>query len=72
MKFDDKPIREKIVQVLAEIAVIWIALYFFYSTDPINRGGYTLAIDGIVVARVLCLLFALSRIPKVFEILFRK
>lgn len=73
MKFDDKPIREKIVQVLAEIVVIGIALHFFHSTDAINGNGeYALAINAIAFARILCLPFALSRVPKVFEILFRK
>lgn len=72
MMFDDKPIREKIVRVLVEIAIIWIALYFFHSTDAIEPPGYQLAIDGTVVARILCLLFALSRIPKLFDILFQK
>lgn len=82
MNFDDRTMkeriddffksREKVIRVAVEIIIIWIALYFFHSTDAINSGGYQLAINGIVVARILCLLFALSRIPKLFDILFQK
>lgn len=52
--------------------VIALSLYCFFYPTTLARGGYVLAIHGIVVARTLCLLFAFFNIVKVFENLCKK
>lgn len=44
---------------LVRVVVITICMYCFFVPTALARGGYDLAINGIVIARTACLLFAL-------------
>lgn len=45
--------------VTAELIVIFISLYCFFRPTVLTAFGYGLSVDGVVIARTLCLLFAL-------------
>ena len=50
---------KKTILVLGKIIVVVLSLYCFFNPTTITFGGYSLAVDGTVVARTMCLLFAL-------------
>ncbi len=50
--------------VTAGLIVIFISLYCFFRPTILSLGGYNLAINGVVIAKILCLLFALYRFLK--------
>lgn len=58
--------------VTAELVVIFISLYCFFRPTILSMGGYNLAIDGVVIARTVCLLFALYRFVKLIYFLENK
>ncbi|WMI81270.1 hypothetical protein [Anaerotignum sp. MB30-C6] len=45
--------------VTAELIVIFISLYCFFRPTVLTAFGYGLSVDGVVIVRTLCLLFAL-------------
>ncbi|KXL54036.1 hypothetical protein CLNEO_01320 [Anaerotignum neopropionicum] len=55
---------KKISIVAVELFVIYISLYCFFTPTVLTSHGYSLAIDGAVTGRTLCLLFALFRFVK--------
>ena len=49
-----------------------MTLYLYFNPTALAHAEYSLGIDGIVVARTLCLLFALWQIICFTEDLFKK
>lgn len=49
-----------------------ITLYLYFNPTALAHAEYSLGIDGIVVARTLCLLFALWQIVHLAEDIFKK
>lgn len=47
--------------VTAEFIVIFISVYCFFRPDILCSFGYGLSVDGTVIARTFCLLFAFFR-----------
>ena len=52
------------VMMIVHILMAAAAFYAFRTPDLFGSMGYDLAIDGIVVARGLCFIFALYNIGK--------
>ncbi|WP_313529700.1 hypothetical protein [Anaerotignum sp.] len=50
--------------VTAELIVIFISLYCFFRPTVLTAFGYGLSVDGVVLARTLCLLFGLYNFVK--------
>lgn len=48
--------------LIIQCIVVGISLYCFFEPSLLTFGGYSLAIDGIVIARTICLLFSLANI----------
>ena len=69
MNNEDK--RNKKLAII-EIIIICITLYIFKFPDILIGDGYGLSVNGVVAGRALFLIFALSRIPKIFELLLKK
>lgn len=63
---------KQIVLYFCYFTVIALSLYYFFCPSALSKGGYSLAIHGVVVGRTLCLLFAFYNIVKVFENLCKK
>lgn len=55
------------VLILTRIAVAVIFLYCFLNPNILASGGFSLAIDGLVVARTGCLIFSLVNIISVID-----
>lgn len=55
--------------VTAKLIVIFISLYCFFRPTALTAFGYGLAVDGVVTARTLCLLFALYNFVKLIYFL---
>ncbi|AMJ39738.1 hypothetical protein [Anaerotignum propionicum] len=55
--------------VTAEFIVIFISVYCFFRPDILCSFGYGLSVDGTVIARTFCLLFALYRFVKLIYFL---
>lgn len=53
-------------------ALITLYLYLYFNPTALAHAEYSLGIDGIVVARTLCLLFALWQIVHLAEDIFKK
>lgn len=49
-----------------------MTLYLYFNPTALAHAEYSLGIDGIVVARTLCLLFALWQIVHLGEDIFKK
>lgn len=49
-----------------------MTLYLYFNPTALAHAEYSLGIDGIVVARTLCLLFALWQIVHLAEDIFKK
>lgn len=50
--------------ITAELIVIFISLYCFFRPTILTEIGYDYSLDGVVIARTFCLLFALYRFLK--------
>lgn len=53
--------------LIIQCVVVGISLYCFFEPTILTFGGYSLAIDGIVVARTICLLFSLANIIDIIK-----
>lgn len=56
--------RKKMLLGIIEILIITISLYGFFSPSILIPSGYILSIDGVVVSRTMCLIFAMANIIK--------
>ena len=56
--------RKKIFLGIIEILIISISLSGFFSPSMLIPGGYNLSIDGVVISRTMCLIFAMANIIK--------
>ncbi len=45
---------------ICRLMIIGIALCFFFFPSLLTPKGYELSVDGVVIARTICLIFALS------------
>ena len=48
--------------VIVRLLVMAAAIYGFASPSVFTWGGYALSVDGVVVARCACLLFAMQQL----------
>ncbi len=62
----------KIPALAVRLIAALITLYLYFNPTALAHAEYSLGIDGIVVARTLCLLFALWQIICFIEDLFKK
>ena len=62
----------KIPALVVRLIAALITLYLYFNPATLADAGYSLGIDGIIVARTLCLLFALWQIVRFAEDLFKK
>ncbi len=62
----------KIPALAVRLIAALITLYLYFNPAALAHAGYSLGIDGIVVARTLCLLFALWQIIRFAEDVFKK
>lgn len=44
-----------------------ISLYCFFNESIFTWGGYDLSVEGVVISRVVCIIFALHNFVKIFE-----
>ena len=49
-----------------------VSIYFCFNTEALLRGGYASAIDGLVVARTLMIIFTLYLIIKLGDFFISK
>ncbi len=62
----------KIPALAVRLIAALMTLYLYFNPTALAHAEYSLGIDGIVVARTLCLLFALWQIICFTEDLFKK
>lgn len=53
--------------IVARCLMVVVALYFFYNTNLLTFSGYSLAVDGVVVARTLLLIFSMLNFLEVLK-----
>lgn len=59
--------NNKSFSIIFSAVAAFVALYCFFNPTVLTRGGYQLAIDGVVVGRTLCLLFGLYSIQRLID-----
>lgn len=62
----------KIPTLAVRLIAALITLYLYFNPTTLAHAEYSLGIDGIVVARTLCLLFALWQIVHLAGDIFKK
>lgn len=62
----------KIPALAVRLIAALITFYLYFNPTVLAHAEYSLGIDGIVVARTLCLLFALWQIVHLTEDIFKK
>lgn len=59
---------KKMILGMVEVVIIIISLYAFFTPSVLIPSGYILSLDGVVIARTMCLIFALYNIVKLSKI----
>lgn len=59
---------KKMLLGIVEIVIIIISLYAFFTPSILIPRGYILALDGLVISRTICLIFALYNIIKLSNV----